>query len=111
MKMPPFIHLCYSATANAYVIRIPYIAEQIPPLLPPHTDREMFLVICELTDKLSGSLGGNHDSVDRVIGNRLNKVIVGVNKRSRAAYKSHPKAVSRNTSSTLIQPGPKVGKK
>ena len=39
----------------------------------------MFLVIYELIDKMSGSLGGDHDGVDHVIGDRLNKVIVGFN--------------------------------
>jgi len=39
------------------------------PLLPPHTD--MFLVICELISKLSGSLGGDHDGVDHGIGDSL----------------------------------------
>jgi len=57
------------------------------PLLLPHTDCEMFLVICELIDKLSGSLGDDHDGVDHTIGNRLNKVIVGVNKGSKAKCK------------------------
>jgi len=32
-----------------------------PPLLLPHTDSEMFLIICELIDKLLRSLGGDHD--------------------------------------------------
>jgi len=40
----------------------------------------MFLVICELIDKLSRSLGGDHDGVDSMISDRLNEVIVGVNK-------------------------------
>jgi len=54
----------------------------------------MFLVIYELTDKLSRSLGGDHDGVDIAIGDRLNKVIVGVNKGSKAACKKkHSKAV------------------
>jgi len=44
----------------------------------------MFLVICELIAKLSGSLGGDHDGIDRALGDRLNKVIVGVNKGSTA---------------------------
>jgi len=60
---------------------LPY---KYPLLLLPHTDREMFLVICELTDKMSVSLGGDHDGVDRAIGDKLNKVIVGVNKGSKA---------------------------
>jgi len=51
----------------------------------------MFLVICELIDKMSWSLGGDHDSVDRVISNRLNKVIVGVNKRSKTMCNQLPK--------------------
>jgi len=40
----------------------------------------------ELIDKLSGSLGGNHDGVDRVISDRLNKEIhvLGVNKGSKS---------------------------
>ena len=50
------------------------------PLLPPHTDSKMILVICELIDKLSRSLGGDHDGVDSMISDRLNEVIVGVNK-------------------------------
>jgi len=47
----------------------------------------MFLVICELIDKLSWSLGGLHDDVDHVISDKLNKVIVGVNKGSKATCK------------------------
>jgi len=43
----------------------------------------MILVICELIDKMSGSLGGDYDDVDSAIGNRLNKVIVGVYKESK----------------------------
>ena len=51
-----------------------------------HTDREMILVICELIDKLSRSLGGDFDCVDstiRDILNKLNKMIVGVNEGSK----------------------------
>ena len=44
-------------------------------------------VIYELIDKLSGELGGNHDDVDHAIGNRLNKVIVGVKKESKVMCK------------------------
>jgi len=40
----------------------------------------MFLVICELIDKVSRSLGGDDDGVDHAIGDRLNKEIVGVKK-------------------------------
>ena len=54
------------------------------PLLPPHTDSEMILVICGLIDKLSRSLGGDHDSGDSMISDIFNKVIVGVNKGSKA---------------------------
>ena len=36
------------------------------PVITPHTSREMFLIICELIDKLSGSFDGNHDDVDHV---------------------------------------------
>jgi len=64
----------------------------------------MFLGIGGLIDKLSGSLAGNHDGIDRATGNRLNQVIVGVNKRSKAKCKNHPKAVSRNASPTLKPP-------
>jgi len=46
----------------------------------------LFLIICQLIDKLSGSLGGDHDSVDSTISDRLNKVIVGVNKGSKVTY-------------------------
>ena len=46
--------------------------------------------------KMSGLLSGDHDGVDHAIGNRLNKVIVSVNKGS--------KAMCNN-----FQPGPKVG--
>ena len=42
----------------------------------------MFLVICELIDKLSRSLADDHDGVDVGIGDRLNKLIVGDNKGS-----------------------------
>jgi len=52
------------------------------PLLPPHTDSKMFLVICELIDKLWRSLVGDRDGADSTISYRLNKAIVGVNIRS-----------------------------
>ena len=55
-----------------------------------HTDCKLFLVICELIDRLSVSLGGYTDGVDRAIGDRLNKVIVGVNKRSKATCNKPP---------------------
>ena len=42
--------------------------------------------MCDLMDKLSWSLGGDHDGVDRAIGDRLNKVKVGVNKGSQSTY-------------------------
>jgi len=74
--MPPFIRSPrYSATTKAYTI------------YKCHTLTEMFLVICELIDKLSGQSGlldGDRDSVYRAIGDRLNKLIVGVNKGSKA---------------------------
>ena len=44
----------------------------------------MFLVICKLIDRMSGPLGGDHDRVNRAIDDRLNIVIVGVNKVSKA---------------------------
>jgi len=69
-----------SATANAYAIGIHTLPYKYYPLLPPHTDSKMILVICELIDKLSRSLGGDHDSVDSIVSDILNKVIVGVNK-------------------------------
>jgi len=43
----------------------------------------------ELIEKLSGSSCGNHDGVDRAIGDRLNKVIVGVNKGPKAMCNYH----------------------
>ena len=52
---------------------------QPPPMFTTHTDREMFMVICELIDKLSRSLGGDHDGIHNTISDRLNKVIVGFN--------------------------------
>ena len=64
---------CYSATANAYAIRIHTLPYKYSPLLSPHTNREMFLVICELIHKLSKSLGGDHDGVDSTISDILNK--------------------------------------
>ena len=51
-----------------------------PPRYFRHIDHEMFMAICELIKKLSMSLGGTHDSVDRAISDRLNKVIVGLTK-------------------------------
>ena len=85
MVMPHLSTPCYSAFANAYTIRIHTLNI---PALPPHTDSKMFLVICELIDKPSGSLGVDHNGVDRAIGNRfLNKVIVGVNKGLKATCK------------------------
>jgi len=57
---------------------------KLPSPLSAHNDCELFLVICELIDKLSGSLGGNHDGIVCVISNILNKMIVGVNKGSKA---------------------------
>ena len=44
----------------------------------------MILVICELIDKLSRSLGGDHDGVNSSTSDILNKVIVWVNKGSKA---------------------------
>jgi len=86
------------------------------PLLPPHTNREIFLAICELLDKMSGSPSDNYDGADHAIGDRLNKVIVGVDKGSKAMCKNHPKAVRRKCYPTLMpsyhnanfQPDPKV---
>ena len=49
----------------------------------------MFMVISELIDKLSGLLGGDHFGIDRAIGDILNKVIGGVNKRSKATPPQH----------------------
>ena len=69
-RLPLFSHRQYHT--------LPY---KYHPLLPPHTDSEMFLVIYELIDNLSRSLGGDHDTVDSMISDILNKVIVGVNKR------------------------------
>ena len=77
---PPIIQPSPMLTQYKYHT-LPY---KYPPLLLPHTDHEMFLVICELNDKLSGSLGGDHDSVDHAISDRLNKVIVWINKGSKA---------------------------
>ena len=42
------------------------------------------MVICELIDKLSGSLGADPNGIDFEIGDRLNKATVGVNKGSKA---------------------------
>ena len=44
----------------------------------------MILVMCELIDNVSGSLGGDRDGADNTIDNGLNKVIVGVKNRSKA---------------------------
>ena len=77
---PPVIQPPPMLTRHEYHI-LPY---KYHPLLPAHTDSEMFLIICELIDKLSGSLGGDHDGVDSMISDILNKVIVGVNKGSKA---------------------------
>ena len=52
-------------------------------------DREMFLIICELIDNLSGSLGGDCDGVDRATGDRLNKMIVGITKGSKGMCDNH----------------------
>ena len=85
-------------------------------LLPPHTDSDLFLVICELIDKLSGSLGGYYDGVDRAIGDRLNEVIVGDSKGSKATSKKLPPRLSTEYASPTLMPphanfqlGPKVG--
>ena len=67
----------------------------------PTTNYRMFLVICELIDKWSESLGGNHDGVDRTIGDKLNKVIVGVNKGSKPHVINHPQGCPQNRSSSL----------
>jgi len=48
------------------------------PLLLPHTDSEMFLLICELIDKRLSSLCSDHNGVDSTISYRLNKVIVEI---------------------------------
>jgi len=61
-----------------------YEYHKLPYKYPHYYYYEIFLVICELIDKLSRSLGGDHDGVDCLIGNRLNKVIAGVNKESKA---------------------------
>ena len=72
----------------------------------------MFLVMCELIDKLSESLGGDHDGVDPVIGDRLNKVIVGFNKGSKhmvvhRIYFPHSKTTPPQNAN--LQSGPKFG--
>ena len=88
-----------------------------PLLLLPHTGHEMFLVICELIDKMSGSLGGDHDCVDCVIGDRLNKVIARINKGSKATFNKPPPKLSAKTPRRILMPphynanfqqGPKV---
>jgi len=50
----------------------------------------MFLVMCKLIDNMSRSLGGDHDAVDSAMGDRLNKVIVGVNKGSKDTCNDPP---------------------
>jgi len=55
----------------------------------------MFLVIPELIDKLSGPLGGDRDGVGKAIGDRLNKVKVGVNKGSNGTC-NHPQDCQQN---------------
>ena len=64
----------------------------------------MFLVICELVDKLSESLGGDHDGGDRGIGKRLNRVIVGVNKGSKATCNQPPPRLSDEQASPTLMP-------
>ena len=70
-------------------------------LLLLHTNSEMFLVICELIDKLSRSLGGDHDSVDSMISDILNEIIVGVNKGSKATCKQPPQRMHAEMSPPL----------
>ena len=74
------------------------------PLLPPYTDHKMFLVICELIGKLSGSFGDDHDGVHHAMGNRLNNVIFGVNKGSKAMCKEPPLRLSTKDASTTLMP-------
>jgi len=69
----------------------------ISPLLPPHSDRD----ISELIDKLSGLLGGDHFGIDRAIGDILNKVIGGVNKRSKATPPEHNLCIWYSTSGKI----------
>ena len=66
----------------------------------------MFLVIFEMIEKMSWGLGGDQDSVDHAIGNRLNKTIVGVNKRSKAMcpLKPLPRLSAEYDSPTLMPP-------
>jgi len=44
----------------------------------------------ELIDRLPVSLAGDHDRVDRAICDRINKVIIGVNKGSKATFSEPP---------------------
>ena len=74
--LPLFSHRQCLRNSNTYIV--------ILPLLPAHTDQEILLFICQLIDKLSWSLGGDHGGVDSTISDILNKVIVGVNKGSKA---------------------------
>ena len=69
----------------------------------------MFLVISELIDKVSGSLDGNHDGVDRVIRNRLNKVLVGFNTGPKVTAEYAFLALMPPHHNANFQPGPKVG--
>ena len=72
------------------------------PLLPPHTESEMFLIVCELIDNLWRSLGGDRDDVDSTISDRLNIVIVCVNKESKAMHNEPPPKAEHRIGPTLM---------
>ena len=61
----------------------------------------MFLVIFELIDKLSGSIYGDHEGVDHIIGDRLNI--------KSHMYPTTPRLSAEMPSHHNFQPGIKVG--
>jgi len=71
----------YLTNANGCAIRIPTLLYKYPRYYR-HTLTVKWLVICELLEKLSGSLGVDHNGVDSTTSEILNKVTFGVNTRS-----------------------------
>ncbi|KAK2163666.1 hypothetical protein LSH36_75g02038 [Paralvinella palmiformis] len=78
-------------------------------LLIPRLIAKTELLISQTKDKVSGSLDGNHDGVDRVIRNRLNKVLVGFNTGPKVTAEYAFLALMPPHHNANFQPGPKVG--